>query len=870
MRFNFKKISALASSALIAVSSIGFAAAANYPAPFVVGGTADVAIVYGTGAGVSYLDAIEAGNVQTNLQSHMGSATTSTGGGSVIGESVELFSGGTKIYVNDSLNAVTNVLTKSSLPTVLKDESFSGNVDASITQTIDIGSNPKITYKKQPTSSDDPNYALETSTTSANYIYNATATFSKAINFTHADSEGESITLFGQKFTVGSATDGTDLVLLQSAEKLSLDSDNPSASVTIGGSDYTIELVSSSDTSATIKVTDSSGASESKEINEAASKKINGITIAVTNADETNLKLSASLVAGSEKVTLKSGSSVKKGEDDKTIKGTTVTFTGGTTAMTKLVVSITASASDEDAIKVGESFTDPVFGSFKLDFAGFNLPEDSTSRETISVTNSGDDKMEVTFTEHRGNEKTVMFAKNLSASMELIKDDDNRNLSAIEGEILRYQDYVVVGNEDEGYLIQLTEASNDTDTYTSDDIWFEDVFSGDTYETSMTAEGTGTLTVGGKSYTVTFTGGATQASEDFTVRVNFPDSTGQNIVIYPTIQTAKGARLAFYEPKTVDLGSWDGTNVAAGFRFPDGDGYTDVTAVPSGAAGNITIGGTILNAADESTTATIGKLTYNFTHTGTANNTQIFLQDVGGTNIATPALVIFEEKDDNNNYEALIVKLESGATSDDGIGVDDVERTWGSDDTTWESTIPGDSKIEKSADLWGTIITTDSSDSDQKSATISYPDEQIYAQLYMGEESSSVTAATTTTSGATQLGDVLVKDSEVASVSSKNLIVIGGSCINSVAAKALGFSGATCGSGFTGSTGVGPGQFLIQSVGDAYAQGKVALVVAGYEAADTVNAAKYLRTQTVDTSAGMKYKGTTSTSAELVTETTTA
>ncbi|MCK9570608.1 hypothetical protein M0R72_16790, partial [Candidatus Pacearchaeota archaeon] len=102
---------------------------------------------------------------------------------------------------------------------------------------------------------------------------------------------------------------------------------------------------------------------------------------------------------------------------------------------------------------------------------------------------------------------------------------------------------------------------------------------------------------------------------------------------------------------------------------------------------------------------------------------------------------------------------------------------------------------------------------------------------------------------------------EVSSVSSKNLIVVGGSCINSVAANLL---GAACGADFTEKTGVGSGQFLIQSIASPYSTGKIALVVAGFEAADTVNAATYLRTQTVDTTAGKKYKGSSATSAELM------
>src|SRR3989344_9133817 len=335
---NFKKISAIVGSGLMIGMTMGAAAAANYPMPFVSGGAANVAIIYGTGSGVSILDAVEAGSIQSNLQSFM-SGTSGSVGGSVTGETAALFTGGTKIYVNDSLNTVTNVLTKANLPTVLADDAFSGNVDASVTQTIDIGSNPRIQFKRQPSSSDDPNYALTTSTSQANYIYNSTATFSKAINFSHADSEGQSLTLFGMDFTIGSASDGDTIVLLKSAEKLDLTDTSGPSSVIIGGLTYTIELVSSLDSAATIRVTDSSGKSESKEINEAASKKVNGITIAVTTADETNLKLSATVVAGSDKITLEDGSSVLRGESDEVVDGTVVEFySGDPDALTKLTI----------------------------------------------------------------------------------------------------------------------------------------------------------------------------------------------------------------------------------------------------------------------------------------------------------------------------------------------------------------------------------------------------------------------------------------------------------------------------------------------------------------------------------------------------
>ncbi|NCN86195.1 hypothetical protein GW932_00005, partial [archaeon] len=112
------------------------------------------------------------------------------------------------------------------------------------------------------------------------------------------------------------------------------------------------------------------------------------------------------------------------------------------------------------------------------------------------------------------------------------------------------------------------------------------------------------------------------------------------------------------------------------------------------------------------------------------------------------------------------------------------------------------------------------------------------------------------------LGDVLVKDSEVSSVATKNLVIVGGSCINSAAATVLGVSEHTCGEAFTAATGVGAGEFLIKGVEDAYTEGKLALVVAGYDAADTANAATYLTKKDVDTS--KEYKGTSETTAEVI------
>ncbi|MBX4196841.1 hypothetical protein KW805_04600 [Candidatus Pacearchaeota archaeon] len=853
-------------------STVALAAAANYPAPFVQNGAGNVAIVYGSNLPAGSTDLVAVAEIQGYLATQLARQTatggTSVTGVSVTGEAAPLFTG-TKLYVNDSLNAVKTVMTKTELPTVLASGTFSGNVDATYTQTIDIGSNPQVTFAKQPTSSDDPQFGLTLSTSTANYLYNTSVTFNKAINFTHADSKGADMTLFGQKFTVASSTDTTNLVLLKTAEKISLTSDAPSQKVTIGGKEYTIELISASDTSATVRVTASDGTSETKEVNENSSKKVNGITVAVTNADETNLKLSASVIAGAEKVTLTDGSAVAIGEDSKVVDGTKVTLTGGTTATTKITVSTYASDSDHDALLPGQEFVSPTFGTFKIDFASLNEPENSSARENIKIVASGDDKMIVDFMPgYASSNKAIQFAINKStgsSGFQLQSDSDGHNITVQERRKAFKNDYIVLGNEESGRLLKVQTITNQTSGYNQDKVSMTDVFTGDTYDATLTGEGSGSIVVGGKSYNLIYNG--TPSDDSNFVRLNYPDSTGSgDVVLLPTLRTSKGAKVAFYKPiNNLSIDDWDGDGTdAATLKFPNGDGYTDVATVAGlNAAGiGMTIGGSALNASLPAVTATVGRFTYNFTYSG-PNQTTIYLLSPDGGNIVSPAIQLIEEKDDNSQFHGMVVTLEGAGSGDQGVGVNDVSRTW-QNDATWDQiTLASNSKISKEADLYGTIVSIDSSDSDQKSTTISYPDEQVYANIYAAEKTADISGGTTSSSGGSvrELGSVLVTDSEASSVSSKNLIVVGGSCVNKVAAELLG--GSLCGADFESKTSVGSGSFLIQSF--SRSSGAVATLVAGYNAADTVNAARFLDTHTVDTTVGKKYKGSSATSADLVT-----
>ncbi len=86
------------------------------------------------------------------------------------------------------------------------------------------------------------------------------------------------------------ATPAEKRILITDGNSISLTSDNPKTEVSVSGESYYIELVSASDLSATIKV------SQTKEISEGSSKKMLGLNIRIGNADETNLKLSADII----------------------------------------------------------------------------------------------------------------------------------------------------------------------------------------------------------------------------------------------------------------------------------------------------------------------------------------------------------------------------------------------------------------------------------------------------------------------------------------------------------------------------------------------------------------------------------------------
>jgi hypothetical protein len=878
--FKFRKIASVLASAIMVSSTVALAAAANYPAPFVSGGNSDVAIVYGTGAGSSPTDVVAAADISTSLNTELAKQTATSGssGGSVSvsGEAAPLYTSATPLFLNDTLNAVKSVLTDTDLPQILGKETFSGNVETTVTQTIVLGSNPRFVYAQIPTTNTDPLYGLGLSSSTGNEIYNATATFGQAIAFNSSDSIGQDITLFGQKFTVAAATTATDLVLLKTAERISLSNENPTVKITIDGKEYTVTLkaVSSTANTATVQVTDASGNTESKPVTVNGSKKIQGVTVAVTEASTDNFGRSASVIVGAQKVTLTHGSPVATGDDNTQIDGTKVIFnpTGSNVgALQSITIAVSAPGSDDSALLPGGSFVDPVFGSFKIAFASVNVPENNSAREVFSVKNSGNNKLQLTMADKYGVEKTIQYTLNASSGLHL-SDADARNYTVAEGQIVKTNDYVVVGNEEYGRLLKLSRVTNSTSSdLSADRVEFQDVFSGETIKASITSKGVGSLSVAGKSYSVVYKA-IPGNSDSGNVTLNYPDSSGNNVILYPTFESKNGAKVFFYEPISLNTTSWDGTGSdISGIKLPNGNGFSDITVtVNSTTSTNITQGSTLTTVVKNgaSTTVTAGALTYNISSSADHSITVSLIDPKNGGNIANPVFGIIEDKDQNSVYNAVLV---TSTTTGDGVGVNQILTTWNvnagvapnGNTAFYGVNMESDSDVQKFADVYGVIGSVDSS-ATQKSAMLSYPTEQLINNIYIGASDVEISGGVVTSSGngnVKTLGNVIVKDSDASSITDKNLVVVGGSCINSVAASLLG--GALCGADFTTKTTAAKGQFLIQTFSRTTG-GKVATLVAGYDAADTTNAARYLTTQTVDTSVGKKYVGTSATQANVV------
>jgi hypothetical protein len=150
-------------------------------------------------------------------------------------------------------------------------------------------------------------------------------------------------------------------------------------------------------------------------------------------------------------------------------------------------------------------------------------------------------------------------------------------------------------------------------------------------------------------------------------------------------------------------------------------------------------------------------------------------------------------------------------------------------------------------DYYGTIVKSPESNADSDTVLFSVPSEQVYASVsVLGSDPK------TSSENTLQIGSLIVKDDEIASISNKNQIIVGGSCINKESARLLGVPFGTCGETFTQLTGVNTGQYLLQTFNSTTNPEKVVVLIAGYNAEDTTRGVNELLNSNKEIVAGIK------------------
>ncbi|MDD5193443.1 MAG: hypothetical protein PHF67_02550 [Candidatus Nanoarchaeia archaeon] len=821
MKFNYRKIASIFASAVMLTSTIGFAAAANYPSPFSSG----AAVVYGISA--ANTDVMAAVDVYANLKGST-TATEGTTVSSTGGDSTELSTSARKLYYADTINAAKSSLSATELPSVLSNSKFTdlSGTQYSYTQTIAIGP-AAIKFGSSGGDLADPELYIDGGNNGAltnGWLYNYTLSLSKNLNVSDATNvQGQKINILGIDYVIGASSDNNTLYLYGSGETATVIG-GEETKVTIAGTEHTVELVTtSSSTSGTLKVD-----GVSKSVVEGSSYAFAGnLNIYVKDVIHPSYAgdlRQAELIIGSNTLLLDNGLTVKQGADQTSVKTTLATVTAsGNGQISGFSVAIAPSKTQLDSIKIGESFTDPVFGGMKIQFADVVPELTDTARQKVVVNSDNNQYIYATFTSARAGETgekklTIAYDNDTSTSAvspklawtTSVNTNGKGQIHVLEGEPSLQNDWIVVNQGDAGTILSVDDIS--INTATEGTVTLSDVITGESQKITLTNtssiyQKSGVNFFGGNGYTI--------MSNDAGTVVNITWSTAGTRTLFPRIKLKGGGWIAFLQQTTVSN--------ASSVIFPDGlttiatTGETYLNNTPSRIVNGINWS---INPVNNAVHAILNPLC-NFTST------------------LGPAVLIVEPKRWNDASYGNFICVPLTTVGSTTVVANPAQAVLNGTNSGFVA-LTSNTYRSQAVDQFGAFIDDLRDTTGYRTETITYPASQMYADVLFTAEATTVTPGTTgTASGGTI---AIVKDTEVSSVSDKNLVVIGGSCINAAAAKILGSDTPLCADAFTEKTTVGAGQYIIKTVESPYNAEKIAMLVAGYNAADTETAVAKLLT----------------------------
>jgi hypothetical protein len=858
----FKKLAAITGSVLMAgLALAGPVLATNVTQLKNIGdmvGVTDSTVnfpLFVIGANAATSDVAGAIDVAVNMAANAKTTSTVTVPGAQVGITggVSMATSSNPLVMWNNMSSSKQTLTANDLPTVLASETY---VDANSIST------PYSQYLGFPTTNgqvvyDTPNGGTSPSLgmrfTGGATVYNYTLAFTKQLS--EASSTAGSVTnmvntqlsMLGKTWTITAATVNAvkdlALTMLSGKNSQTVTTDAP-ATYDVDGTPYTVELVAvgtiSGAAAATVTVTKEGGASETLQILSGGTKTLSdGTLIGVTSifvTTKTGAIDSATVFIGADKLELEdtdmtdgaaypgikiNGETLTDVAVSMSGNSTGTSTTAGTTTLNSIALSWTPSL--EQFVTAGNSLTDPASGGFKIFFGGISPAiDDTANRETITVTPSGT-AATLGFKTSSGSSLSQNFVRATAASTVELADAGGYALHLLEGEAVGQNQYMVlgqnslagVGQNPFGHIIRVLSLQ----TSAASTSQLQDVASGTTI--TITGGNT-TLYLDGQQYQVcvpttsaayfvwgtgaTCTGGVDVGSDTYDV--------------YPAIQTSKGAWVSIMNPVNI-TGLTTGTTYT--LNLPTGT----LDVVP-----NATVG-------TGQGAQTVGTAIYNVT--GVADGTWVQVRATDNSANAawtTPSLLVVEGLDENQARNAVAVRI-GGDTP--------TVRTLIAAAPSFTSTTtatPGVSGTtqNKYVDAFGTYVTYDSTA--PGTFSMSYPSSQAQAVVGVGTSPApsggSAGGSVTTETVLPITADVVKLDSEVASSdkSGKDLVLVGGPCINSLVAE-LADAGT-----FPYSCADWPGSDFgrVQLVSDAFANGYTALVIAGTRAADTDLAARIVQT----------------------------
>jgi hypothetical protein len=897
----FKKIAAVAGTAIMAGMTLAGPALASKITG--VGNVADMVSVTGSvpsfplfviGQNAATADVAGAVDMAVNLAANAKvttSVTSTIPGESVMG-GVKLATSGVPLSPYTNPQSVKGIVTASDIPSLLNGGTYSTASGGAYNykQYIYIlgdaaNTNPAQVVYARPTTENSPRLALKTPGSSKLYTYKLT--FSTPVSLSGVTSttllqgviQGTTINFLGKDFVISDCTWDTtntriqDITMLGGKNIVTAETGTPQT-VSVDSKDYTVALTGVAAQSVGgntyySAIGDVNGESFTLKAGETKTLS-DGTLIASIKVfqGKTGAPDYATIAIGADKVQLTQAGTVSKGTTVVSELSSSIT---SSSAAGWSVLKIEYTPSQDAWLAAGSSIADPFSSTFNIKFNSV-VPDlsDTVNRQSISFSPSGYNML-MTYKNAADAEKQMYSLyydsgtwRWMSASTGTITNGDNtyrdvvfdegQNISAID------QDYFVLEKGGFSHTLQFSTYTNSTKQYTfTDESGNSITATGSTGVAGDIAE----LIVDGNTFKVLLVDDTKRiVNIDLNANGKIAGVVSPFTSLLSTPGTYTGKEYSNLVPKLITTGQgglylYNGNKTTA--ALTSGNHTVGAGAIPL-IVGNASNVFTLYNGDNS-----IGTLTMNATNN--IADTASYLDTVAicgqttcsiglgtaATGMLTdPGFVLVEEAragGATHNWIYVPVKYDS-TNSRTYVGT-----TLYSDDTNYaDLSVLGTSTQYKGMTTYGTLADHLSSTLGG-SGTLSYPDVFTYANVYVlsptGTVSSSGVSGSVTSDKILPItADVVKLDSEVTESDKQNndLIVVGGPCINTVAAAVLDVTYPACGA----ASGIPTNAALIKVVADKFATGKSVLLVAGWEAADSDLAARIVQTGFIGATSAQK------------------